>query len=248
MNFAISRLLGRCPSYLRKMTYDTVLRYLKAQGFDLDLEDVDKAAKEALAKINLDNILIGRSKLHGKIGDFLNGIADELTRDSDYIKKREDLIEEAAKDIFDDPSKFRSDITEAKQDYATAETIDMPKIRRSFGRTQSSEESKEARREEARDLTWDDIRNSSFAGSIKKGQTTRSFTDFYNLEPSEASSIVNNLNAIYLDDEAERRATEEAIRKAEESAIKEAEEEAIKEAEAEALKEAEEATEKEGET
>lgn len=175
---------------------------MKSAKFDFDLIDVDDAANKVLDKINLDNTLIGRKTLDfesGRKQNFLDGVKDELLDDSDYIKEREDLIEDTAEEILDEPDKFKDYIKEIKQKNVPEDEIDIPSIKRQFGRVQSQEEIYESRRQEARGLTWDDIKYYAFARSIKAGKTTSSFNEQYNLEEAEGDDIQRRLHEEYLE-------------------------------------------------
>lgn len=172
---------------------------MKSAKFDFDLIDVDEAAEKVLDKINLDNTLIGRGTLHGRISDFLGGVKDRLLDDTDYLKDRGDLLQDVAEDIFDEPSKFQDYTEEIKQKNIPEDKINIPVIKRQFGRVQSQEEVYESRRQEARGLTWDDIKYYAFARSIKAGKTTSSFNEQYNLEEAEGDDIQRRLHEEYLE-------------------------------------------------
>lgn len=219
---------------------------MKSVKFDFDLIDVDDAADKVLDKINLDNTLIGRGTLHfglGEKGNFLEGIKDELLTDGDYIKDREDLIEDNAEEILDEPAKFKDEITRQKQKHVTSDSINIPQIKRELGKIQSFEEVKETRREIARGLTLDDVRYSKFIGGIKAGRFSSSFNDSYDLEPSEGEGIQRRLHEEYLEERRVEIAEERAVREAAKEIEKEMERERV--AEEKAIEEAAEKAEKE---
>lgn len=221
--------------------YESVVSWIKKVGYNFDLTSLNDDVEGIIDKIKEENAKIGKgfSFRFGQKSNFVSGVGGELLNDSDYQKGREDLIQDAAEDIFDEPSKFQDYINEIKQKNLPEDEIKIQQIKMRFGAEQANEERYEISRQRARDLTWEKIESSAFVRSLKAGKITSSFNEQYKLEPSEGDEIQRRLHEEYLEKEAkeeeakkaekqaelERKAIAEAVAKEEEKAVGEAIEE-----------------------
>lgn len=79
----------------------------------------------------------------------------------------------------------------SRQQFDNFDLIDTMQFRRAVSYKLRIEE----RRKEGLTLDWEDIKPSKFARSIKQGNVTKSFQEFYALNPNEAQEVVFRLQS-----------------------------------------------------